>query len=151
MTTPITVGPWRRGARFGSRMTNRRRLGGEQLLQITALGQAGYYVVTGVWPLLDIDSFQKVTGPKTDLWLVRCVGVLITVVGGVIGFAAFRRNTGREIAALAVGCAAGLAGVETVTVARRRISPIYLLDAAAEALLIAGWLLGWRKRRDEEG
>ncbi|HKB37693.1 MAG TPA: hypothetical protein VKD72_14695, partial [Gemmataceae bacterium] len=24
----------------------------------------------GVWPLVNIDTFQLVTGPKTDLWLV---------------------------------------------------------------------------------
>ena len=33
--------------------------------------QGALYVVTGVWPLLHMASFEAVTGPKTDDWLVR--------------------------------------------------------------------------------
>ena len=51
-----------------------------------ALLQGIFYVATGVWPLIDIVSFQVVTGPKTDLWLVKTVGVLVTVIGlGYVG------------------------------------------------------------------
>jgi hypothetical protein len=42
-----------------------------------AARQGVYYLLTGVWPLPSIGSFQRVTGPKTDLWLVRTVGVLV--------------------------------------------------------------------------
>lgn len=35
--------------------------------------------------------------------------------------------------------AAGLSLIDLVFVARRRISPVYLLDAAAEAALVAAW------------
>jgi hypothetical protein len=35
-----------------------------------ALVQGAFYVATGVWALVDLDSFMAVTGPKTDLWLV---------------------------------------------------------------------------------
>src|SRR4051812_49609509 len=52
--------------------------------------QGLYYLVTGVWPLVSIETFQMVTGPKTDHlvtgretdhWLVMTVGVLVTAVG----------------------------------------------------------------------
>jgi 8-oxo-dGTP pyrophosphatase MutT (NUDIX family) len=43
-----------------------------------------FYLLTGIWPLLHIQSFQSVTGPKTDLWLVKTAGVLITVIGAVL-------------------------------------------------------------------
>jgi hypothetical protein len=36
--------------------------------------QAGYYCLTGVWPLLHMASFEAVTGPKVDDWLVKMVG-----------------------------------------------------------------------------
>ena len=49
-----------------------------------AVIQGVFYLATGIWPLLDIVRFQLVTGPKTDLWLVRTVGVLVTVVGAVL-------------------------------------------------------------------
>ena len=111
-------------------------------LATVAWVQAVYFGVTGVWPILHIASFQKVTGRKTDLWLVRTLGALIAVVAVAIGMAAYHRRFTAETIALAVGSAAVLAAVDVVYVARRVIAPVYLLDAAAEAGLIAGWAIG---------
>jgi hypothetical protein len=108
--------------------------------------QGLYYLVTGVWSLVDIDSFQMVTGPKTDLWLVRTVGVLITVIAVVLLFAAWRRQTTVEVALLAVGSALALTAIDVIYVALQVIAPIYLLDAVAELVLVACWagLFVWR-------
>ena len=38
-----------------------------------------------------------------------------------------------------MGSAAGLALIDVIFVARRRISPIYLADAAAETALLVAW------------
>ncbi|MDB5296907.1 MAG: hypothetical protein JWO31_2890 [Phycisphaerales bacterium] len=43
------------------------------------------------------------------------------------------------------GSAAGLAAVDVVYVVRRVIRPVYLLDAAAELVLMAGWAVGWAR------
>ena len=43
------------------------------------MAQGVYYVVSGAWPLVYIDSFQKVTGRNTDLWLVHTVGLLVLI------------------------------------------------------------------------
>lgn len=107
--------------------------------------QALYYASTGLWPLFEIDSFMAVTGPKTDLWLVRTVGVLLAVTGLVLGWAAKRKHVPVELVAIAVGQAAVLAAIDVVYVSVGRISPIYLLDAVAEAALILGWLLWYRR------
>ena len=32
-----------------------------------ALVQGIFYFLTGIWPLLSMETFLKVTGPKTDL------------------------------------------------------------------------------------
>lgn len=61
------------------------------------------------------------------------------MIGGVVGLAGYRRRVTPEVALLAAGSAAGLAAIDIVYVARRRIRPVYLLDAAAEAGLIALW------------
>jgi hypothetical protein len=45
-----------------------------------ALVQGLYFLMTGLWPLVSIGTFQHVTGPKIDLWLVNTVGVLVEVV-----------------------------------------------------------------------
>src|SRR5690348_7819815 len=117
-------------------------------LRVVALTQAVFYVLTGLWAIVSIGTFQKVTGPKTDLWLVKTVGALVSVVGAVLGSAAGRRRVEIEMVTLACGSAASLTAVDLVYVARRRISPIYLLDALAECGLIAAWLIAWRRRGD---
>ena len=53
-----------------------------------------------------------------------------------------------ELRSVARLSAAGLGLVDVWFVARRRISPVYLLDAGAEALILAGWL---RAARGEDG
>ena len=111
--------------------------------------QGVYYLSTGVWSLVDIASFQKVTGPKTDLWLVKTVGVLVSAIGGALMIAGARRQRGPEIPLLAIGSAAGLAAIDVVYVAKKRISPVYLLDAVAEVGL-AGLLASASKRAKSE-
>jgi hypothetical protein len=109
------------------------------MLQILARVQGWFYVLTGVWALVDIDSFEWVTGPKTDDWLVKTVGVLVTIVGGVLLHAARRERITAEIALLAAGCAVGLACIDLVYALNGTISPIYLADTAAELALAGLW------------
>jgi len=117
------------------------------LVSRLALVQGGFYVLSGVWPLLHLRSFERVTGPKADGWLVKTVGVLVLVIGCALGLAGWRRQVSPEVALVAAGSAAGLATIDLVYVGRRRISPVYLLDALAEVLLVALWIVGWRKGR----
>lgn len=115
----------------------------ENLAVILAWAQAAYFVTTGVWPLVHMPSFLAVTGPKTDLWLVRVVGVLIAVIGSTLAVSAWRRDVDPHAAWLAAASAAALATVDVYYVARGRISPIYLADAVAEVVLVAGWVAAW--------
>lgn len=102
--------------------------------------QAAYYAVTGVWPLLSIGTFQKVTGPKHDLWLVKTVGVLVAAIGGALWLAARKEGApSEEAVALAAGSAAGLAAIDIVYPLKRVISPIYLADALVELGLVGAW------------
>lgn len=116
------------------------------LLRLVALAQSLYYIPTGIWPLVSIDTFQRVTGPKTDLWLVKTVGLMITVVGAALTMAGTRRRMSPEIPLLGIGSAAALTAIDVVYVAKRRISPIYLLDALGELILIGGWIAALRRQ-----
>jgi len=113
------------------------------MIVYVSVAQGLYFLLTGVWALADIRSFQKVTGPKTDLWLVKTVGVIVSVIGLTLIVAGFRGQVTLEIFILALGSAAALAGIDINYVAKRVISPIYLADAAAEAILIIWWTLYW--------
>jgi hypothetical protein len=106
-----------------------------------AAWQAAFYLTTGIWPLLHRRSFERVTGPKTDFWLAQTVGLVVAAVGlGLARAAAGSRRVQPELRTIASATAAGLALVDVVYVARGRIAPVYLLDAAAEAALIAAWV-----------
>lgn len=105
-----------------------------------ALVQGIYFGASGVWPLVHMRSFERVTGPKADKWLVRTVGVLVAVIGAVLSASALRRRLPGETAALAAGTAAGLAAIDTIYAGKGRISRVYLADAAVEAALVGLWL-----------
>jgi hypothetical protein len=103
--------------------------------------QGLFYAITGLWPLVHLRSFLSVTGPKVDLWLVQTVGALLAVTGLALYLAARRSRLSGEWALLAGGQAAALATVDIVFVSRGRISPIYLLDAAVELVLVGAWVV----------
>jgi hypothetical protein len=110
--------------------------------------QAVYYGFTGIWPLISVETFQLVTGKRTDHlvtgdendhWLVMTVGTLITAIAISLLVAAWR-NLAAETVALAVSTTVGLTAIDIIYVSRRVLFPIYLADAAVECLLILGWL-----------
>ena len=106
-----------------------------------ARAQGLYYLLTGVWPLLSMRTFEAVTGPKVDRWLVKTVGVLVSVIGVTLLLAGRRERVTQEPAVLAGASAAGLAAIDTVYATRGRISKIYLLDALLEIGIVAAWLV----------
>jgi hypothetical protein len=127
-----------------------RKESGAQPALVTPLlwVQGSYYLLTGVWPLVSIKTFQMVTGPKTDHlatgretdhWLVMTVGFLVTGVAITLLVSAWRKRHPPEVAVLAITTALGLTTIDILYVARRVIAPIYLVDAAAEMVLIAAW------------
>lgn len=109
--------------------------------------QATFYITTGLWPLLHRRSFERVTGPKVDFWLAQTVGITIAAIGAGLAQAGSRTpRVPRELRTVALASAAGLATVDLYFVTQRRISTIYLADAAAELALIVAWLLAHKQR-----
>jgi hypothetical protein len=115
---------------------------GNEAARRLALGQGIFFVVSGVWPILHMRSFEAVTGPKVDRWLVKTVGALITVGGGALIAAARRGRVTREIAFTGAGMAAALAAIDVWYAGMRgRISKVYLLDALVELGLAGAWAI----------
>ncbi len=100
--------------------------------------QGAYYVATGLWPLVSMRSFEAVTGPKVDKWLVQMVGLLAATIGATLLIGAREEQPDDAVVALAVGSALSFTAIDVVHAARRRISPIYLGDAVCEALIVTG-------------
>lgn len=102
---------------------------------------AAFYVSSGIWPVLHRRSFEAITGPKTDFWLAQTVGLTVVAIGAGLAQAAIRsKPVSADLYTTAIGGASALATIDLFFVLRRRISPIYLLDAAAEATLIVAWV-----------
>jgi hypothetical protein len=111
--------------------------------------QGFYFLITGVWPLVSIETFQAVTGQKTDHlvtgresdhWLVNTVGVLVTANSLVLLLAAWRGRPTPEVVLLGIASAVGLIAIDVIYVSREVLAPVYLADAAIELLFVAGWI-----------
>jgi energy-converting hydrogenase Eha subunit E len=119
----------------------------EQWRRRTLLGQGAYYVLTGLWPLIHMGSFEAVTGPKTDDWLVKMVGCLALAIGASLGFASRRsRAYAEDVVLLAAGSAGAFTLIDVWYVAAGRISPIYMADAVVEIALLVSLGLSRRPR-----
>lgn len=108
--------------------------------------QAVYYVVTGVWPLVSLATFERVTGPKVDDWLVYMVGLLAVSIGLTLCVGARAARPAGAIVLLAVLTAVSFAAVDVRFALAGRIWPVYLLDAAGEVVLLLALALGWQRR-----
>lgn len=111
------------------------------------LTQGGYYVATGLLPLLSRRWFAVLTGPKREWWLVDTVGGVVSVLGAAVVIAAVRREPPAELIVAAAGTAATLAAIDLLYVAKGRIAPTYLVDAGAEIGVIAALAVARRRTR----
>ena len=112
---------------------------GTTAYRILAGIQGSYFLLTGVWPLLRMSSFLAVTGPKTDLWLVETVGILVAAIGAGLLLSAIRATQGLEIPFIAVLASLGLLAIDVIYTSRGVISKIYLADAVPEIMFVVAW------------
>jgi hypothetical protein len=117
------------------------------LRRVAAL-QAGVYATTGAWPLVHFRSFELVTGRKRENWLVKANGAIFLGIGMGLGMAALRDRLTPDWRALAVTLGTGVVAVEVANLRRRRIAPVFWLDAAFEAFLVVAWLALGRGPRE---
>jgi hypothetical protein len=103
-----------------------------------ALGHGAALIATGAWPLLDLRSFERVTGPKHDDWLVRTVAGFAVALGtGLV----WRSDDPRAARPFGIAAATTFITADLVGVASGRLRPVYLLNATVESAFLAGWLL----------
>src|SRR3954470_9688427 len=104
--------------------------------------QTFYYLTTAIWPLVDIDGFMQVTGPKTDIWLVKTEAVLLLAISVSFIFNLFIHSTDhRASITLATTCCIVLAAIDFYYAGRHVISPVYFADGIIQLLLLAGWVM----------
>lgn len=113
------------------------------MLRIILRTQAVFYVLTGLWPLVHLASFERVTGPKVDDWLVHTVGLLAATIGATLWVGARTERPVGAVVLLAILSAASFAAIDLTYALSGRISAIYLLDALVEGALLIALTMGW--------
>jgi hypothetical protein len=102
---------------------------------------AAYYVVTGAWAVVDRTSFERLTGPKRDYWLVRLVGGLAVCVGTSLGATVVTGRKRQQDVTLAL--ATSLAFVVADVHAARLLSRVYIGDVVLHAFFVPAWIRPW--------
>jgi len=108
-----------------------------------ARAQGAYNLLSGAWPLVHLRSFEAVSGPKRDRWLVRTVGGLLVTNGVAQLLTGRSREALGQARRLGLGTAATLGAVDALYGGSGRISRVYLLDLLVEL----GWLGAWAAAR----
>jgi hypothetical protein len=120
----------------------------QKLYRIVLWVQGSYTALTALWAIIDIDSFMKVTGPKTDIWLVKTVSVTLVAIG--ICLLSFLKEVEIKLPAIILGllAAIGLAVIDFYYSGNHVISWIYSLDGFAETIFSICWVIifiKWQK------
>ncbi|HEU5147040.1 MAG TPA: hypothetical protein VFT90_10005 [Chryseosolibacter sp.] len=111
----------------------------ERIFRILIWSQATYTMITAIWPLIDIDSFMAVTGPKRDIWLVKTVGALLIPVAACL-FSYLFVDTDRRPAIILGGLTAfAFLCIDSYYAINDIISDIYLADGAVELIFLVVW------------
>lgn len=103
-----------------------------------ARAHGAFNVLGGLWPLVHLRSFEGVFGPKYDRWLEHTVGGMLVTVG----YAQWKAGTPEDwphARRLGVATATTLLAIDLIYVPQGRIRWTYLIDAAEEIALLAGW------------
>jgi hypothetical protein len=105
------------------------------------LVQAAYLIATGIWPLVHYRSFEAVTGPKTDSWIVQTVCAAAIVLGIATAISDRERSL-----ILSIGSTLAFGATEVAPALRGRIRKVYLLDAGFQsALTCLAMRSAWRR------
>lgn len=110
-----------------------------KLLKVLLLAQGVYSLLTASWGLIDIESFMAITGPKSDVWLVKTVSVLIIPISLCLLSYLFTRSGFTQAAIVGITSAIGLGAIDFYYSLRDVISKVYLGDGFMQVLFLLMW------------
>jgi hypothetical protein len=102
--------------------------------------QGIYILITAIWPLVHIESFMLVTGPKHDIWLVKTVGALLIPVAICLLMYLFIRSDVRPVIALGSLTCISFMGIDFYYATQDVISDVYQVDGIIQLVFLLGWL-----------
>ena len=116
-------------------------MGFEKVYRCLLRIQGSYTLITALWAIVDIDSFMKVTGPKTDIWLVKTVSVVLAAIGiTLLAHASAKEVNKLPAAILGMTTSLGLSIIDFYYSGNEVISMVYAIDGAVEVLFFVVWI-----------
>ena len=109
------------------------------LYKYALLIQGMYVLLTAVWALVDIQSFMFITGPKTDVWLVRTVAVLLICIS-LFFLLSSKKSEEPRVTLTALVFSFGLAYIDFYYTLNNTIRWVYALDGIVESMFGLLWL-----------
>ncbi len=109
--------------------------------------QGTYYLITGLWPFLHLRSFETVTGPKDDIFLLHMTSALIIVIAGAL-LLSLRQEKTPPVLFLAVFSPVAFMFIEILY--RSQINWTYFIDFAIQAVILAALVYSYVKSKKPE-
>jgi hypothetical protein len=79
-----------------------------------------FYVVTGLWPIIHLRSFEAITGCKREGWLAQSMGGLIAAVGVALIAGSLEKWPSEALKWLGMGSAIALGMADLVFAKKNR-------------------------------
>lgn len=111
----------------------------KKLYKAALILQGMYIFVTALWALVDIKSFMIITGPKTDIWLVKTVAVLLISIS-MFFLMSSAKSEDLRVCFTAFVLSFGLAYIDFFYSLNKTIRWVYALDGIIEILFGLLWL-----------
>jgi hypothetical protein len=126
----------------------------KQLYKTALMLQGMYIFLTALWPIVDINSFMVITGPKTDTWLVKTVAVSLICVSL---FFLLSSPKSEDLVVTFIACifSFGFAYIDFFYSLNKTIRWVYAIDGIIEILFGILWLYflfsGLSKQNNQSG
>jgi hypothetical protein len=104
------------------------------------IAQGIYTILTSLWPIIHIKSFLFITGPKTDVWLVKLVSLLLLCMGISFLMEVSQKHLSVTIKQLALNSAVVLFVVDLYYSYYNIIPEVYVIDGFIQLLFICLWM-----------
>jgi hypothetical protein len=94
---------------------------------------------------VDIESFMKVTGPKTDVWLVKTLSAVLISVALALFTVLLEKKVSLAVIVLGLTSAVALAIAEFYYAGTQRIRWVYAADGVLQVIIAGLWVWIWLK------
>jgi hypothetical protein len=112
--------------------------------------QGFYLLITSLWSLLDIHSFMKITGPKTDLWLVKSFSLILICIALSCLYSGFTRQFSPAVYLMASSIALVLFAIDVYYPLKGVIRKVYMADGYVHLIFLILWTVSFFRMRSSE-